>query len=334
MQPMRPGPQTPSYPFAGIPSFLRSDVVTDLDGLSAEIAVVGVPTDEGSPYLPGSRFAPRSIRENSLRFGADGYYDHRRGQEFLKYELRERRIVDVGDVDVLPTNVEETFSSITSFIERLLDAGALPVVLGGDHAISFPVVRAYKRDLHVIHFDAHVDYAPFRHGYEFTNGHAFRHIRKMGHVRSLTQVGIRSIRNPKAWVADSLADGNEVVSVEELRERGPQWLVGRLDRDDGCYVSIDVDVLDMPLVPGCVSAEPDGLAYRELRDCLGAIAEHLDVIGFDLVEVNPLLDVGTGVTSYLAAHTIVEFLGQITTQPRWLERRESRRAGKPPNVAG
>ncbi len=80
----------------------------------------------------------------------------------------------------------------------------------------------------------------------------------------------------------------------------------------------------MPLVPGCVSAEPNGMTYAELRDTLAAIAAHTNVIGFDFVEVNPQLDVGTGVTAYLGAHTVIEFLGQICDQPGWIARREAR----------
>lgn len=315
-----PSRSSPTYPFAGIPTFLRSEVCTDLAKLDADIAIVGAPTDEGSPFMPGSRFGPRGIREHSLRFGIDGYYDHRRQKQFLERELKEGRIVDVGDVDVLPTNVEDTFANITSIVQRILARGALPVVLGGDHAISFPVVRAYSEPLHVVHFDAHVDYAPFRHGFEFTNGHAFRHIHSMEHVQSLTQVGVRSLRNPRSWVEDSIADGNSVISVYEFRQRGPGRLFEGLPEGEPCYVSIDIDVLDPPLVPGCVSAEPNGMAYDELRDCLEAIAERMDVVGLDLVEVNPLLDVPTGITSYVAAHTIVEFLGQICDQPRWKAR--------------
>ncbi|GIT12206.1 MAG: hypothetical protein CM1200mP33_3920 [Chloroflexota bacterium] len=84
------------------------------------------------------------------------------------------------------------------------------------------------------------------------------------------------------------------------------------------YVSIDIDVLDLPLVPGCVSAEPNGMTYAELRDSLSVLAQHANIIGFDLVEVNPQLDVGTGITSYMGAHTIMEFMGQICDQPRWV----------------
>jgi agmatinase len=314
-----------SYPFAGIPTFLRAPYVRDLAGLAPEVAILGVPTDEGSPFLPGSRLGPRRIREHSLRFGDRGYYDGRDDREYLRVELEEQRIVDVGDVDVRPTNAEGTWEHTTAAVRGILAAGAVPVVLGGDHAISAPVVRAYERPVHVVHFDAHIDYSPFRHGFMYTNTHPMRHIRAMPHVASLAQLGIRSLRNGMADVRDSVADGNRVVGMEEYRDvRGPELVEQLVPRDAPVYVSIDIDVLDMALVPGCVSAEPDGLTYPELRETLVALAEHADVVGFDLVEVNPLLDVGTGVTSYLAAHTIVEFLGHICAQPRWLTRRAER----------
>jgi hypothetical protein len=106
-------------------------------------------------------------------------------------------------------------------------------------------------------------------------------------------------------------------------------VVESLPKNARCYVSIDIDVLDLSLVPGCVSAEPDGMSYRQLRETLTRLAEHAEIVGFDLVEVNPQLDVATGITSYLAAHTIVEFLGAICAQPRWIagrDQRASRRA--------
>jgi len=316
-----------TWPFAGIPSFLRADIWTDIQSLDADIAVMGVPTDEGSPFLPGSRFGPRGIREHSLRFGKDGFYNLEVKRKFLEYELTHRRLVDVGDADVLATDVEGTFQNVTTMTRQVLDRGALPVVLGGDHSITFPIVRAFSEPLHVVHFDAHLDYAPFMHGFEMTNVHAFRHIHHMAHVQSLTQVGIRSLRNSQSWVEDSLNDGNRIVTMGEFRALEPGALVEALPRDVHSYVSIDIDVLDLPLVPGCVSAEPNGMTYTELRDALATLAKHTDIVGFDLVEVNPQLDVGTGITSYLAAHTILEFLGYICDQPRWIARRGATERG-------
>jgi agmatinase len=316
--------QTLAYPFAGIPSFLRAPISTDLSRLDADIAVVGIPTDEGSPFLPGSRFGPRGIREHSLRFGPDGFYDQRDGRDYLVEELQAGLIADTGDVDVVTTAVELTFDNVTARLGGILETGALPVVIGGDHSISYPVVRAFQQPVHVVHFDAHIDYSPFQHGFTYTNTHAFRHIRRLDHVKSLTQVGIRSLRNSRVAVTDSIDDGNSVLGMEAFRDTGPRGIAESLPQDAPVYVSIDIDVLDLSLVPGCVSAEPDGFMYAELRDALVALAEHTEVVGFDLVEVNPLLDVGTGVTSYLAAHTLIEFLGHVCAQPRWAARRAER----------
>lgn len=311
----------PSHAFAGLVSFLRAPICHDLDNIDADIAIMGAPTDEGSPFMPGSRLGSRSIREHSLRFGNDGYFDHDSDKVFLKYELENNRIVDVGDADIIPADVEGTFKNITNLTRMVLNSGAIPVVLGGDHAITFPVVRAYNTPLHVIHFDAHIDYSPFIHGYKYTNSHAFRHIHHMDHVKSLTQVGIRSVRNKKSQIEDSENDGNRVIGMKEFYEMGPNGMSTLVPKEAPVYVSIDIDVLDLPLVPGCVSAEPNGMTYAELRDSLSVLAQHANIIGFDLVEVNPQLDVGTGITSYMGAHTIMEFMGQICDQPRWVTKR-------------
>jgi agmatinase len=316
-------------PFVGIPTFLRSSVCTDADRLRAAIAVLGVPFDEGSPYLAGSRLGPRALREHSLRFvggGSKGFYNPEDRKQYLEYEMSHGLIVDMGDIDVLPTNVEKTFKNVTTATRAILDRGAMPVVLGGDHSITYPVVRAFDRPLHVVHFDAHTDYAPFIHDLRFTNQHPFRHITPMKHVLSLTQVGIRSLRESVETIEGSVRDGNRVVLMSEFHRLGPAAIAELVPPDAPCYVRIDVDVLDISLVPGGVSAEPNGMTYPELRDTLRAIAQRANVIGFDFVEVNPQLDVGTGVTSYLGVHTVIEFLGFICDQPRWIARRRTPRA--------
>jgi agmatinase len=115
----------------------------------------------------------------------------------------------------------------------------------------------------------------------------------MEHVESLTQVGIRSLRHSPAMIEDSINDGNRVVTMSEFHEMEPRGLADVVPQGAAVYVSIDVDVLDLSLVPGYVSAEPNGMTYAELRDTLEAIAEHARVVGFDFVGVNPQLDVGT-----------------------------------------
>lgn len=304
-------------PFVGIPSFLRSRIIGRTEEFEADVAILGAPSDEGSPFLPGSRLGPRALREHSLRFvsSSPGYFDPSHQKVFLEREMRDGRIVDLGDADIVPTDIVSSFDSITALTARALRRGAVPVVLGGDHAITYPVVRAFEQDLYVVHFDAHLDYMPFVHGVSMTNAHAFRHIARMSHVAGLLQVGIRSLRNTQLMWDDTHRDGNRVVTTSQFRELGPLDVASLVPQGSDCYVSLDVDVLDLSLVPGCVSAEPDGLHYAELRDTLFALAERTRIVGFDLVELNPLLDVGTGITAYLGAHTIVEFLGHLCQSP-------------------
>jgi agmatinase len=327
-----------NLPFTGLVSFMRVPTCPDLDRLdpaAADIAILGAPTDEGSPWKPGARFAPRKIRELSVKYAGYGpvqrqlgYYDIEEDRRYLEYERRHRRIMDCGDSDIVYTNVERTFANITGDVGKILAAGVFPVVVGGDHAITYPVVRAYRERLNIVHFDAHLDYRPFVHGVQWANGNPIRNVAQLRHCHHIVQVGIRSLRTSQSDVADSRARGNDIVTVPALRRDGPGSVVDRLPAGEPAYVSIDIDVLDLPLVPGCASAEVNGLAYDELRQTLFAIARDREVIGFDLVEVNPMLDVASDNTSQLAAQLIIEFLARIVEHPAY-RRRHPRRAGVP-----
>jgi agmatinase len=305
-----------NLPFTGFASFLRTPICDDLTKLDADVAVLGVPFDEGTTWKPGSRLAPRRIREMAVRFAslgvsrAAGYYDMDEGQRFLEQELRDGRIVDCGDVDVLYTNPEGTFANVTRAVRAILAAGAFPLVIGGDHAISFPVVRAYEQPLQVVHFDAHIDFSPFVHGVQFANTQPMRHIALLPQVTRIVQVGIRSLRNAEEDIVDSRSAGNDILSVTQCRRLGVPGFLELMGRGP-TYVSIDIDALDMPLVPGCSSAEIGGFTYDELRGLLFGLARSTQVVGFDLVEVNPMVDVASDNTSLLAAQLIIEFLGRI-----------------------
>jgi agmatinase len=328
-----------NLPFTGLVSFMRVPTCTDLDAVDADIAILGAPTDEGSPWKPGSRFAPRKIRELSLKYAGYGpvqhqlgYYDIDEDRRYLEYERRHNRIVDCGDSDIIYTNVRMTFDNITRDVRRILDAGAFPVVIGGDHAVTYPVVRAYTERLNVVHFDAHMDYRPFIHGVQWANGNPIRNVARLKTCHHIVQVGIRSLRTRQGDVQDSRARGNDIVTMPEFRRRGPRAIVDLLPPDEPVYVSIDVDVLDLPLVPGCASSEVNGLTYDELRQTLFAIARGREVIGFDFVEVNPMLDVAADNTSQLGAQIIIEFLGRIVEHPGY-RKRHPMRAGTPQRPA-
>jgi agmatinase len=330
-----------NLPFTGLVSFMRVPACLDFTAIDADIAILGTPTDEGSPWKPGARFAPRKIRELSVKYAGYGpvqnqlgYYDIEEDRRYLEYERRHRRIVDCGDSDIIYTNVKKTFENITRDVGRILKAGAFPVVIGGDHAVTYPVVRAYGERLNVVHFDAHLDYRPFIHGVQWANGNPIRNVSQLKTVHHIVQVGIRSLRTSQADVADSRARGNDVVTIPEFRRRGHQAIVDRLPKSEPVYVSIDIDVLDLPLVPGCASSEVNGLSYDELRQTLFAIARSREVIGFDLVEVNPMLDVASDNTSLIAAQLIIEFLGRIVEHPGYRKRHPRQEAAVPTNGRG
>ena len=173
-------------------------------------------------------------------------------------------VADTGDVDVLTTAVKLTFDSVAGANGGILDAGAMSVVIGGDHSISYPVVRAFREPLHVVHFDAHIDYSPFQHKFTHTRTRTrSRHIRKLDHVQSLTQVGIRSLRNSKVAVDDSIGDGNRVLGMEEFAIQAPAGIAESLPKDAAVYVSIDIDVLDLSLVPRWSRPEPDEFLHAD-----------------------------------------------------------------------
>lgn len=314
--------------YTGIASFMRQRIALEpAEYAGAKIGIIGVPFDEGSPFLPGSRMGPRGIREHSLRLPfADPLYDPDTGEEYLAEELRRGLIVDCGDIDIRPANPARTFELITEKVREMLGAGLLPVTLGGDHSITYPVFEAFDTPMHVIQFDAHQDYAEINDDLNRTNSHAFRHITGMDTCLSLTQVGIRGLRTTKAHVDELRAKGHRVICMTETRSLGPRGIAELLPEGSDVYVTIDVDALDLSIVPGCVSGEPDGMAFRELMESLKAIAERHRVRGFDFVEVNPPLDIGTGATSYLGALVVAGFLGFISNQPWWAKIRGTEEA--------
>lgn len=302
--------------YSGVPTFLRADYCDDIDKLDADYAVIGVPYDDGSPFVGGSRFCARSVREHSLRFGGGALYDIENDREYLRETLADNRLVDVGDVDAAPSRGDVTMGNLSRDITRIRARGAMPVVLGGDHTLTYPVVRAYDVPIHVIQLDAHLDYSPVVDGMTYVNSTSFRLLHKLDHVQSLTQIGIRSMRDLRQNARDARAAGSRIVTMPEMRDSGPENVVNHLPEGEDCYVTIDVDAYDMSLVPGCVSGEPGGFTFEELRASLKGIAERMNVIGFDFVEVNPPLDVGTGTTSYLGALTVAMFLGFVDAKAR------------------
>ena len=308
-----------NLPSVGLVSFMKSPVCEDFSKIDADVAILGVPYDAGIGFRPGTRFGPREIREYSVRYSGwgswktSGYWDI----NDKKRKLATTRIVDCGDVDVAYYDIERNMRLITQGASAILERNALPVMLGGDHSVTYPLVRAFERfaPLDIVHFDAHLDWIDHVEGIKFANGSPFRRISELPFVRHMTHLGIRDLRSREGDYNDAIKFGAQIFTRQTIRERGPKAIVEAMPQMNNIYVSIDIDGLDPSIAPGTGSPTVDGLLYHEVRELLQRIATKGRVVGFDVVEVNPFLDLH-GQTSLLTTTMIAEFLGAIFEQPR------------------
>ncbi len=303
--------QETSLPHTGIATFCKAPYVVDLDDLDADVAVLGIPYDEATAMRPGSRQAPRAIRDASTRFGflgrseeSTGFYDINRD----RYEMAGVRIADCGDVDVIYFDLERNFRLIYDRVKAILEKGALPVILGGDHSISYPVLRAYEAfgPLRVVLIDAHLDYKDELLGLKFTNNSPFRRAFELPFVEQIISFGIRGIKSTDQELRESLQHGNLVFSNYAVFERGVDALLAELPAHIGnYYVSIDIDGLDPSIAPGTESPEAEGLSFTQVKEIVQGVASRGTLVGVDLVEVNPYLDPAE-LTQHIGVQLLIE----------------------------
>lgn len=294
-------------------SFFKSPLCADLDLLNADVAFIGVPFDQGTFGRPGARFGPDAIRDApraysysdpfALGVEAEGYFDIDAGGDLLKGVT----MADCGNVTILPSDVMDNFDRLTQVVEKLVEKGAFPVVVGGDHAITFPAVRGMSkyRPLNIVHFDAHMDYSHDYQGVMFTHGSPIRRCRELPFVGHISSIGIRTAR--RTPYEDSQRDGSLIVTTKQFREFGPQGVVDLIPKAENLYITFDIDVMDPAQAPGTGTPEVGGLHYEELRDCVVALAKRENLVGFDIVEVAPPYD-SSEITAQVAARLIIDIL--------------------------
>ena len=182
-------------PFVGHCTFGKRPVCLDWNAIDADVAVLGIPYDMDTQYRSGARFGPRAIREAStlFSFGHGGAYDHEDNTVYLS--LDRVRIVDVGDTDIIHTDTAASHANAEKAVRKILASGALPIMLGGDHAINIPCIRAFSEHgpIHVVQIDAHLDFVDIRHGVREGHGNPMRRAAEQPHVTGLSQFGIRNV---------------------------------------------------------------------------------------------------------------------------------------------
>ncbi|GAA4010247.1 arginase family protein [Deinococcus rubellus] len=290
-------------PFAGIATFARAPHHAPDADWQADVAVLGVPYDIALGFRPGARFAPRAIREASLRYvppftDLDG-----------RIRLDGVSFVDAGDV-VLPSLEPELMRSRTTEAARAVRKRCrLPVFLGGDHSVTFPLLCVYDDvpDLHVVQLDAHLDFTDVRNDTKFSNSSPFRRAcEALPNLMHITTLGLRGLRFDPEAVAAARQRGHTLVAMTEL-ESNLSAVLDALPAGKSVYLSVDVDGLDPAVLPGTSSPEPDGLSYALAMRLIRSVAARNTLVGLDVVELAPNLD-SSGRSELIAAWLIMETL--------------------------
>jgi agmatinase len=297
--------------FSGVRTFMRLPNVQDLE--NADVAIVGAPFDTGATFRTGARFGPEGIRSAShlLRHYNPSLdvviFDH-------------LSVIDYGDVPVVPGYIEESYRRIAEGVEPIHRAGVVPIVLGGDHSIALPELRAAAAvhgPLALVQFDSHPDTWDAYFGERHTHGTPFRRAVEEGLLlpeRSI-QVGMRgSIYDAGDW-EDARELGFDLVPTDTVRKLGIVETITRIRErvgDAKAYVSFDVDFVDPAFAPGTGTPEIGGFTSREAQEFVRGLVG-LDLVGCDVVEVYPAYDPAQ-ITALLAANVAHEFLSLVAAR--------------------
>src|SRR6266567_2396457 len=318
----------PDVTFLGVPR-------VELDALdSCDVVFLGAPFDGGTSHRPGARFGPRAIRSTD-------YLPHDGSRPHLALgvdPLAEFRIGDAGDVVMPPGEIEKSLQRLEDAVRKVAEAGAIPVILGGDHTVTFPDATGVARHVgwgrvSLIHFDAHADTGNIQFGSLYGHGTPMRRLIESGAVRGdrFLQIGLRGYW-PEPETLDWMA-GQQMRSFEmtEVVTRGLDECLSEAftiatDDCEAVFLSVDIDVVDPGMAPGTGTPEPGGLTGRQLLDAVRRIAMELPLAGIDVVEVAPPYD-HADVTAYLANRVVLEALSGIA----WRRRRAAGQSPREPH---
>lgn len=319
-QPKQPATAFASPRFCNTGNFMRMERRADAAGL--DFAIYGVPFDTASSYRSGSRFGPQAIRNISVMMKPNNPVHQVNILEHLKG-------ADLGDVNITPGYILPSYEAIEEFTTFILDAGALPIALGGDHSITLPELRAVAKKhgpVSLIHFDSHADINDQVFGQIYNHGTPFRRAHEEGLIdasRSI-QIGMRgSIYDPGEFkLAASL--GFTLIPTHQVREMGLPAVIEEIKRvvgDNVAFLTFDIDFLDPAYAPGTGTPEVGGYTTFEAISLIRGLTG-INFVGFDVVEVAPPYDVAE-ITSLAACNLVFEFLSLLALQKRDRAQEES-----------
>jgi agmatinase len=305
-------------------SFHKLPWVTDESELASsgvDVAIVGAPIDDGTSARPGARFGPRAIRQAPYHWGTDVAWSIQLDVE----PFAVLKVVDAGDAPVVPSRLARGLRVIHEKVWRVARTGVIPIVLGGDHSITYPSAAAVARHRHprkvgVVHFDAHADTGNDVYGSLVSHGTPMRRLIDEAWVdgKNFVQIGLRGYWPEKETFDWMREHGLRWHTMVEIEERGAEAVIAdaiaeALDGPDCIYLSVDIDVVDPGMAPGTGTPEPGGILAREMLRAVRQIVAQVDFVGMDVVEVSPPYD-QSEVTAMLAHRIVLEAISALAAK--------------------
>ena len=310
--------------YVGPLSFMKLPWVTDpaeLRARAVDVAIVGAPFDDAVSHRSGARFGPRAIRAAQYTSGSVNSLQ----LDIEPFEVL--NVVDAGDANIVPAWTERAHALIYRKVREVAATGAIPIVLGGDHSITWPSATAIAEvrrpgSIGIVHFDAHADTANDDWGVLAGHGTPMRRLIESGAVagRNFVQVGLRGYWPPVETFEWMRSQGLRYHFMREIEERGAEAVIAQaideaLDGPDHIYLSLDIDVIDPGLAPGTGTPEPGGMLTREVLRAIRQIVAAVDLAGMDVVEVSPPYD-HAETTAMAANRAVLEAISALAVRRR------------------
>jgi agmatinase len=300
-------------PRQGFKSFLDFPVALDLDALDAHVAILGLPY--GDPYsidevTNDQTNAPTAVRQASDRISTGpAQWDFDLGGTLLNGS--DVRVVDCGDVPGDARELDGHYRRAEAAIRKVLAAGALPIVIGGDHGVPIPVFRAFegRGPITLVHIDAHLDWRDEVNGVREGYSSPIRRASEMAHIDRIFQIGLRSQGSARAEEVDAaLSYGAEIVTAFELHDTGMDAVLARIPDGGTYYLTIDADGMDPAVMPAVAAPAPGGVTYHQTCKLIHGLVGKGRVAGMDIVEITPKRDVND-ISSITAGRLILNLIG-------------------------
>lgn len=313
---------TSTMPYAGIATFFKAPFIARPTTEQADVGVIGVPFDDATTARSGTRMGPRALRDASLMWAyqrdGEALYDGEAGVELLGGV----RWADCDDVDVPPTAPDDLRTSlIAQPMEELTRAGVFPLLLGGDHSVTYPALKGLVAgragaSVQLIHFDSHMDYWDEEGGRRYTHASPIIRAHEERLVDSVVQYGIRNPHTPYDNIDLAESKGVTIFHCEPAKRMDVEQLVEPIKPGMDAYLTFDIDALDPAIAPGTGTPEPGGFTYYEAKAIVLAACARANVVGMDLVEVNPLYDGPGQLTALHGVRLILDAVGAVFRRRR------------------